>query len=87
MEARLNEAKPVDDEIFCYLRIPTEPVAFVVDTGSGDDYDEIAIIRIHMTSTFLDPHRVVIPDFLFIEPSEIVLTREIRNTSSMGLKM
>jgi G3E family GTPase len=26
------------------------------------------------------------PDFLFIEPSEIVVTREMRNVSSMGLR-
>ncbi len=30
--------------------------------------------------------RKVDPDFLFIEPSEIVLTREMRNVSSMGLR-
>jgi G3E family GTPase len=30
--------------------------------------------------------RNVDPDFLFIEPSEIVLTSEMRNVSSMGLR-
>lgn len=30
--------------------------------------------------------RDIDPDFLFIEPSEIVLTHEMRNASSMGLR-
>jgi G3E family GTPase len=39
-----------------------------------------------LVSEFKKFRRDIDPDFLFIEPSEIVVTREMRNVSSMGLR-